>query len=61
MSAWDITGAVCWGILTITGWRDLKRVTDKLDPGPAFLGMMLVLAVTGAFIFCVARLFGAKL
>ncbi len=60
MSAWDISGAVVWGVLTISGWRDIGLLGGT-PSGAKLIGMALVLTFTGLFFFCVARLFGAKL
>lgn len=57
MSAWDITGAIVWGFLTITGWPQLGSVKKE----DRFIAVVICLLVTAPFTFCIARLFGAHL
>lgn len=59
MSAFDITGAIVWGLLAVVFlWAWVKAPSGH--PGE---GGVLILGVvfTAAFIFCLARLFGASL
>lgn len=62
MSAFDITGAIVWGLLTglfaFGGW-DAQRSGGSDDTvGSLAAATILFLAL---FIFCLARLFGASL
>lgn len=58
MSAFDIAGAIVWTPICIWWWRDyLTGRVAKEDKGCAAI---LVLGITFASIYCLARCFGAS-
>lgn len=66
MSAWDIAGAIVWGLLTAFLWgtaRSLNSNPDQLgtNADAANFASWLGFVTFAAFVICTARLMGAHL
>lgn len=63
MSAWDITGALVWGALSVCLWSDIlwrdRDGMEGLSAGERGTIWLIALGVTSGAIYCVARLCGA--
>jgi hypothetical protein len=57
-TAWDVSGAVVWSVLSIEGLREL--IVDHLSPSDTGELGIWVVVFSLAAVYCIARLCGVR-
>lgn len=61
VSAWDITGALIWTPLAALWFFVFCNCVDKDEHAAAFINFITTVGLVAASVFCIARLWGARL